>query len=118
MLYIQYGEITMNENVIKFFELYDSDASVRDKVAEAEANYPGSYELREALCEAVLLPVAAELGLEFTLDDLRKYETRKKMARATEDPEKWLEEPDDGGVSYWLLDRGWSDDEAKFCSGH
>ena len=30
---------------------------------------------------------------------------------------KWLEEPDDGGDAYWLLDRGWSDDEAKFCGG-
>ena len=39
------------------------------------------------------------------------------MAKATADPDKWLEEPDDGGDVYWLLDRGWSDDEAKFCGG-
>lgn len=105
----------MNENVIKFFERYDADEALRARVAEAEANYPGSLEIREALCEAVLLPIAQEIGLAFTLDDLRKYETRKKMARATQDVDKWLAEPDDGGDSYWLLDRGWSDDEAKFC---
>ena len=87
----------MNENVIKFFERYDADEALRSRVAEAEANYPGSLEIREALCEAVLLPIAQEIGLPFTLDD------------------KWLAEPDDGGDSYWLLDRGWSDDEAKFC---
>ena len=105
----------MNENVIKFFERYDTDEALRSRVAEAEANYSGSLEIREALCEAVLLPIAQEVGLPFTLDDLRKYETRKKMARATQDVDKWLAEPDDGGDSYWLLDRGWSDDEAKFC---
>ena len=107
----------MNENVIEFFKRYDTDETLRARVAEAEAAYPGSLEIREALCEAVLLPIARELGLEFTLDDLRKYETRKKMARATQDPDEWLAEPDDGGDSYWLLDRGWSDDEAKFCGG-
>ena len=52
----------MNENVIKFFELYDADEALRRRVDEAEANYPGSLELREAVCEAVLLPIAAELG--------------------------------------------------------
>ena len=107
----------MNENVTKFFELYAQDAGLRARVSEAEASYPGSLELREPLAEYVLLPIARELGLEFTLDDLRKYETRKKMAKATADPDKWLEEPDDGGDVYWLLDRGWSDDEAQYCGG-
>ena len=39
----------MNENVIKFFELYDADEALRRRVDEAEANYPGSLELREAV---------------------------------------------------------------------
>lgn len=108
----------MNENVVAFFVRYDEDEALRARVAEAEANYPGSLEIRDALCAAVLLPIAADIGLEFTLDDLRKYETRKKMSRATQNPDEWLEQPDDGGESYWLLDRGWSDDESKFCSGH
>lgn len=107
----------MNENVTAFFARLEADAALRERLEEAEAAYPGSWELREALCEAVLLPIAAEQGLPFTLDDLRKYETRKKMARATQDPDEWLAEPDDGGEIYWLLDRGWSDDESKFCGG-
>lgn len=107
----------MNENVNAFFARLEADAALRAHLEEAEAAYPGSLELREALCEAVLLPIAAEQGLPFTLDDLRKYETRKKMARATQNPDEWLTEPDDGGESYWLLDRGWSDDESKFCGG-
>ena len=39
------------------------------------------------------------------------------MSRAAQDPDEWLNAPDDGGCAYWLLDRGWSDDEAKFCGG-
>lgn len=104
----------MNENVTKFFELYDADEALRRRVEEAEACYPGSLELREALVEAVLLPIAEEIGLPFSVSDLRKYETRRKMARATKNPDEWLAEPVDAGESYWLLDRGWTDDEAKF----
>ncbi len=107
----------MLENVTEFFERYAADEKLQERVAEAEACYPGSLELREAMCEAVLLPIAAELGLPFTIDELRKYETRKKMARATQDPDEWLQQPIDDGESYWLLDHGWSDDESKFCSG-
>lgn len=104
----------MNENVIKFFELYRENAALRARVAEAEAAYPGSLEIREALAEAVLLPIARELGLDFTISDLRKYETRLKMRRATQSSDEWLKQPDDGGEAYWLLDRGWTDDESKY----
>ncbi len=39
----------MNENVTKFFERYEADAALRDKVAAAEAAYPGSVELRKTV---------------------------------------------------------------------
>ena len=45
------------------------------------AAYPGSYEIREALTEFALLPVAEELGLGFTIQELRAYETRLKLER-------------------------------------
>ena len=57
----------MNENVVKFFELYDNDEALRKRIEDAEAAYPGSLEIRDAVIEAVLLPVAKELGLPFTL---------------------------------------------------
>ena len=53
----------MNENVVKFFELYDNDEALRKRIEDAEAAYPGSLEIRDAVIEAVLLPVAKELGL-------------------------------------------------------
>ena len=65
----------MKENVEKFFALYNSDPGLKKRVKDAEAAYPGSLELREPLVEAVLLPVARELGLEFSIKELQDYET-------------------------------------------
>ena len=101
----------MLENAEKFFELYTRDEALRNRVLEAEANYPGSLEIREAVVEDVLLPVAAELGLPFTLADLRAYETRQKLKNARPDKEMDEDEPiEEDPASYWLLDKGWTYD--------
>ena len=105
----------MNENVIKFFERYESEPELRERVKLALDFYPGSLEIRESVVKNVLLPIAEAEGLAFTIDDLRKYETRKKLKKATMDNDAWLAIEDDGGDDYWLLDHGWSDDESKFC---
>lgn len=97
----------MIENVIKFFEKYNSDEALKKRVLEAEALYPGSLEIREAVVKDVLLPIAKDIGLEFDISDLRKYETRLKMSKVTMDDDEWLAMDDDGGAAYWLLDRGW-----------
>lgn len=101
----------MNDNVKKFFERYKADPAIQKKVADAEAMYPGSLELREPLVRAVLLPVAEELGLGFSVTDLREYEIKLKALRSQN-----LEADGAGSdLSYWLLDRGWSNDESRFC---
>ena len=41
----------MNENVEKFFALYNSDETLRRRIEEAESNYPGSLEIRDAVVE-------------------------------------------------------------------
>lgn len=103
----------MNENVIKFFELYDADPELRAKVQAAEDAYPGSLEIREYVVEDVLIPIAEEMGLGFTLLDLKKYETRLKFKHSTEPA---IEEGDEVVLPvYWLLDRGWQNDESVFC---
>ena len=93
--------VEINENVLKFFELYDKDAELRARIARAEENYPGCLEIRDAVVNDVLLPIAKELGLEFSLSDLRKYETRLKMQRLRED------DCNEDAYPFWLLDRGW-----------
>jgi hypothetical protein len=106
----------MNSNVKAFFEKYDSDPALRARVQEAEDLYPGSLEIREALVGAVLLPIAEEMGLGFTIEQLRDYEEELWNARHR-DVELTEEElsKDEGGDKFWLLGRGWTSDEARFC---
>ena len=39
----------MYENVEKFFAIYDADPALRERLCQAEAAYPGSLEIREAV---------------------------------------------------------------------
>ena len=93
-------------NVDKFFEIYDADPALQARVQQAMDSYPGSLEIRDVMTEHVLLPVAEELGLPFTLKELRNYEELSDEDMAV-----------DYETTYWLLDRGWSNDEAAFCGG-
>ena len=106
----------MTENVSRFFERCDADPALRARIDEAVACYPGSLEIRESLVEAVLLPIAAELGLPFTVDELRAYETRKKLSRLKPDTPiaEGDEDEDADFAGYWLLDRGWENDVSIF----
>ena len=104
----------MNENVVKFFELYDSDEALRKRIEDAEAAYPGSLEIRDAVIEAVLLPVARELGLPFTLRDLRVYESVMSAKRCPDEEMTEEELSESGEYSYWFSGRGWSYDKNMF----
>ena len=101
----------MIENAEKFFDLYARDEALRRRVLEAESMYPGSLEIRESVVEHVLLPVAAEAGLPFTVKELRAYETRKKLRNRKEDVPIDENEPLEEQAEYWLLDRGWEWDD-------
>ena len=104
----------MNENVVKFFELYDNDEALRKRIEDAEAAYPGSLEIRDAVIEAVLLPVAQELGLPFTLRDLRVYESVMSAKRCPDEEMTEEELSESGEYSYWFNGRGWSYDKNMF----
>ena len=101
----------MIENAEKFFALYAEDEALRRRVLEAEANYPGSLEIREAVAEYVLLPIAEELGLPFTVKELRAYETRMKLRRIRPEGVPEEGEPIEEPARYWLLDYGWEESE-------
>ncbi len=108
----------MNINVIKFFEKYNSDPELYQRVQDAVAAYPGSLEIRDALVEATLIPIAEEMGLGFTVLDLKVYEATKKNAKYndTELTEEELAAEDDE-EEYWLEGKGWTNDESAFCGG-
>ena len=100
-------------NVEQFFERYDSEPALQEKVEEALACYPGSLEVRESVVEYVLLPVAAEEGLPFTVQELRAYETRKKLKNRKEDVPIDEDEPLEDPPTYWLLEKGWEWDDTQ-----
>ncbi|MGM9575099.1 MAG: hypothetical protein ACI3VE_04255 [Oscillospiraceae bacterium] len=110
--------MNINLNVVKFLKQYDSDPELRKKVADAEAAYPGSLEIREAVVEDVLIPIAEEMGLGFTLMDLYTYERKLKNERSR-DVELTEEElaAEDEEYTYWLVDKGWANDESCFREG-
>ncbi len=107
--------MSLNLNVIKFLQRYDSDPELRERVEQAELAYPGSLEIREAVVEDVLIPIAEDLGLGFTLMDLYDYERQLKHERSR-DVELSEEELSaaDTEYHYWLVDKGWENDESCF----
>ena len=104
--------MTFNDAVRRFMELFDSDENLQTEYLEAEADYPGSIEIRETVVENVLIPFAKERGFEFTVDDVRKYETKLKLTTHM-DVEPESDEPEDGH-RFWLLDHGWEYADSKF----
>ena len=98
-------------NAERFFERYETYPALQEKVEQALSVYPGSLELRESVVEHVLLPIAAEEGLPFTVQELRAYETRKKLQNRKEDVPIEEDEPLEDPPSYWLLDKGWEWDD-------
>ena len=105
----------MTDNVARFFERYAQEPALQARVAAAEAAYPGSLEVRESVAAAVLLPIAAELGLPFTLQELRAYETRQMLSRVKPDVpiEEGEADEDADFAGYWLLERGWDYDTSR-----
>ena len=91
----------MLEQAEAFFARVAADPALEERLRLAEESYPGSLEIREAVVEDVLLPIAEELGYPFTLEELRRYETRRKLRKA---------ETEDEPERFWLLDHGWTYD--------
>ena len=106
----------MSESVSLFCERCEAKPALKARVQEAVGAYPGSLEVRESLVEAVLLPIAEAEGLPFTVQELRAYETRLKLSRIKPDVqiEEGEADEDEDFEGYWLLDRGWENDESAF----
>ena len=102
----------MIENIERFYQMLASDEALAKKLREAEESYPGSWEIRIPFLEETLLVVAKEAGCEFTIDELRKYETRIKILNCAD------KEDDSEGVPeafvFRLLDQGWDNDPDIF----
>lgn len=104
----------MYENVVKFFDIYNNDPSLRQRIKDAEDMYPGSLEIRDAVVQAILLPVAEEMGLPFTLRDLRAYEAKMSVQRCPDEEMTPEELENDEEYTYFFTGRGWSYDTNLF----
>ena len=102
----------MIENIEKFYKLLSEDESVAKRLEDAQNAYPGSWEIREPFIRETMLPLAEELGLGFTIEELRKYETRLKVmnSRDVEDETDAVPDP----LIYQLLDHGWETDSSVY----
>ena len=102
----------MIENIEKFYKLLAEDSSVAKRLEDAQNAYPGSWEIRESFIRETMLPLAEKLGLGFTIEELRKYETRMKVmsSRDTEEDPDDIPEP----LIYQLLDHGWETADSVF----
>ena len=68
-------------NVEKFYEKLAQDAALAEKLnaldkdfAEKNGASTDDAAMREKAAEAIILPLAQEVGLPFTLDELKEYE--------------------------------------------
>lgn len=72
------------ENVGKFYKAITDDENLKAKISEAFEPYTGkeiSLEERASLAEKLVLPIAAEQGFDFTLEELRQYEAELSQER-------------------------------------
>jgi len=60
-------------NIAKFEELLRSDEDLQAKLRAATEAFDGDKSDEKAVFEAVLAPLAAEVGLGFTYDELAEY---------------------------------------------
>ena len=69
------------ENVAKFYEKLAEDTALAEKLNALDKEFPEKNEavadgadIREKAVEAIVLPLAKEVGLPFTLEELKEYE--------------------------------------------
>ncbi len=76
------------ENVKKFYEAIAADEGLRTRLNDLNQPYQGE-EMNEAkkaaLVEQLVLPIAAEMGLNFSMEELRQYE--EEMVKASKNGE-------------------------------
>jgi hypothetical protein len=76
------------ENVSKFYEAVAADEGLRARLNDLSKPYQGqemNEEKKAALVEQLVLPIAAEMGWDFSTEELRQYE--EEMVQASKNGE-------------------------------
>ncbi|KUO78711.1 MAG: hypothetical protein APF81_20155 [Desulfosporosinus sp. BRH_c37] len=93
------------ENVKKFYEAVAADEGLRVRLSELNKQYQGEAmdeEKKAALVKKLVLPIAAEIGLVFTIEELRQYEEEMVQASANRELDNNELEAVAGGLSLLL----------------
>ena len=61
------------EQVKAFFDKVKEDSSLAQKLKDAEAAYKGDKSDKDTAIAAVVIPIAAEAGFNFTVDDFKAF---------------------------------------------
>ena len=72
------------ENVKKFYEAVSQDKTLKQKFVELSQKYQGQpmdEAKRMSIFEQEALPLAAQRGYSFTMDDLKAYEDEMQQAK-------------------------------------
>lgn len=73
------------DNLIKFEELLRTDDALQGKIKAAVLSFRGDPRDRRAVYDAIFVPLAAEVGLPHTYDDVLEFLSRQ--SRKLEDEE-------------------------------
>ena len=75
------------DNVKKFIAQLKTDAELQKKVKAAQDAYKGDGNDEAKMVEAILLPIAKEAGLPFTVTDFNSYKAARKSEGEASDDE-------------------------------
>ena len=101
------------ENVKKFYEAVSQDKELQQKLIELSKKYQGQQmdEAKEmAIMEQDALPLAKQLGYDFTMDDLKAYGEKKRQADTDRELSEEEMEAVAGGTGIFCLSIGYNTD--------
>ena len=74
-------------NVREFISRLQSDKALREKLNAARDKYKSSRDYLNRMADAVVLPLAREAGLPFTIEELWEYERElRRISEGGEEP--------------------------------
>ena len=97
------------ENVKAFYKELEANQELQKKIAAADAAYNGDTEDKKAAVEAIILPIAKEVGFDFTAEELISF----KPSAQNEDCEFTEDELEAVAGGGWCLILGFGERDCK-----
>ena len=109
------------ENVGKFYDKLAQNAALAEKLNEMDKKFADTNEgsvddaaMREKAVEAIIIPMAKEVGLPFTLEELKEYEQEQMNNMTLSDDE--LDQVAGGKRKLHQYDKGTTTGAGAYCA--